>query len=262
MPDFYRAFFTALREPRSAHPAGITAGGGFEVYRNNVHSGLVNALAEAFPVVLRLVGAEFFRAMAAEFVHEELPVTPVLLEYGDSFAAFVDGFEPAAGLPYLGDVARLEWARQQAYHAADAEPLDPQRLAAIDPAQLDRLRLQAHPSLQLCESRWPVLDIWATNARDDDVRGIDLAAGGQQLLVLRPHAGVTEQILPAGGFRFLQAMTAGRTLAESTRAGLTEAAEFNLAGMLQLLLQAGALADFRSADDEPAMRTGGDRNHD
>jgi hypothetical protein len=262
MPDFYQEFFYALRGPGPTHPNGVAPAIRFEVYRNNVHSSLVNALAEAYPVVQRLVGEEFFRAMAADFVRVELPTSPLLLEYGEGFAAFIDAFEPVAGLPYLGDIARLEWARQQAYHAAEAEPLQAQRLSDVEPTQLGDLRLQMHPSLRVCESRWPVLDIWATNARDVCVRAIDLDAGGQQVLIVRPGAQLTEQLLPAGGAQFLAAIAAGKTLAESAETALTGAADFKLAGLLKLLLQTGALADFELADCEPAARTDRGNTHD
>ena len=204
----------------------------------------------------RLVGDAFFRAMAAAFVSEELPASPLLLDYGEGFAPFIDAFEPADRLPYLGDVARLEWARQQAYHAADAEPLDPQRLAEVEPAQLGELRLLLHPSLRLCESRWPILDIWETNTRDAQPRRVDLDAGDQQLLVLRPRAQVNQQLLPAGAAGFLRQILAGRGLAESAQTAITDAETFDLAGLLQLLLQAGALIDF-----EPAAVAGGGNDH-
>ena len=162
----------------------------------------------------------------------------------------------------LGDVARLEWARQQAYHAAEAEPLDPRRLAAVDAEQLDRLRLELHPSTRICESHWPVLDIWATNARDAQVRRIELNSGGQQVLIVRPGAQVSKQLLPAGGAQFLRAIAAGRCLAESAQAALAKAPDFELAELLQLLLQAGALVDFELADFEPAVQAGGGNDDD
>jgi len=262
MPDFYQEFFDSLRASAPTHPNGVAPATGFEVYRNNVNSSLVNALGEAFPVVQRLVGEEFFRAMAADFVRIELPSSPLLLEYGARFATFIDAFEPVAGLPYLGDVARLEWARQQAYHAAEAEPLDPQRLADVERSQLGGLRLETHPSLRVCESRWPVLDIWVTNARDAGVRTIDLDTGGQQVLIVRPDAQISERLLPAGGAQFLAAIMSGQTLAESAENALASAADFKLAGMLQLLLQAGALANFAFDDFEAAAQTDRGNTHD
>jgi len=245
MAEFYQEFFASLRDPRSMSPGGLAPPLRFDVYRNNMHSSLVRALGEAYPAVQRLVGETFFQAMAAEFVRKELPASPLLLEYGESFPDFVDAFEPVAGLPYLGDVARLEWARQCAYHAEEAEPLDPQRLAAIEPLRLGALRFLVHPSLHICTSRFPVLDIWTTNARDAEVRGIDLDTGGQQVLIVRPHAQVTETRLQADDARFLRSIVDGRTLDESAQIAIADEAGFDLAASLQLLLQLGVLVDFR-----------------
>ena len=95
----------------------------FAVHRNTVAASLIEALQARFPVVQRLVGEDFFRAMARAFVALEPPSSPLLFLYGESFAAFIARFTPAAPLPYLADVARLEYARGLAYHAADREPL-------------------------------------------------------------------------------------------------------------------------------------------
>src|SRR5215216_4302562 len=90
----------------------------FVVYRNNVLAGLTSALAARFPVLQRLMGDEFFREMARVYVTVEPPRSPLMMHYGGTFAAFIDGFEPAAPIAYLGDIARLEMARGRAYHAA------------------------------------------------------------------------------------------------------------------------------------------------
>src|SRR5687768_8615978 len=101
------AFAHALLDPVSPVPPDVVAPGGgdaarrFAVYRNNVVVGLVDALASRFPVVERVVGAEFLRAMARLYVAAEPPRSPLLFRYGDTFPAFVEGFPPAAALPWL-----------------------------------------------------------------------------------------------------------------------------------------------------------------
>src|SRR4029453_14611961 len=77
----------------------------FGVYRNNVYAGLIDVLAGRFPVVARLVGEEFFRAMARDYVEREPPSSAVLLRYGAGFADFIAGFPQAATVPYLADMA-------------------------------------------------------------------------------------------------------------------------------------------------------------
>jgi len=108
---------------------GSDPGRRFAVYRNNVIVGLVDALADTYPVVQAMVGDDFFRAMAREFVRSQPPTSPVLAGYGAGFAAFIEGFAPAAGLPCLADLARLEWLRVEVYHAADVAPLRVEEIA-------------------------------------------------------------------------------------------------------------------------------------
>ncbi|MEI4487568.1 DNA-binding domain-containing protein [Frigidibacter sp. MR17.14] len=133
------------------------------VYRNNVAHSLKAALARRYPVVERLVGLEFFAAMASLFIANHPPMTPVLQEWGQDFAGFLAQFPPVAGLPYLPDVARLEWLRGEAYHAADATFLPPARLSPDTPLHL-------HPSLRLLRSAWPVVGIWQANQPGRDGR--------------------------------------------------------------------------------------------
>src|SRR6266850_2007205 len=124
----------------NAHNAAVSARR-FAVYRNNVVAGLVKALKSRFAVVEKIVGEEFFAAMARVFVMEQPPRSPLLATYGDNFPAFIAGFEPARELPYLVDVARLEAARTRSYHAADATPVDPGQLATLDTCDVGSIRI-------------------------------------------------------------------------------------------------------------------------
>lgn len=129
----------------------------FAVYRNNVRHSLSRALAARFPVVEALVGPEFFTAMAGVFMAEAPPTSPVLQEWGTAFPGFLDRLPPVAHLLWLGDVARLEWVRGRAVHAADAVPVPAERLAGPDP---EALRFRLHPSVALYRSAHPAVSIW------------------------------------------------------------------------------------------------------
>src|SRR5262252_3900024 len=148
LSDIQDAFATALLDrtlpvPRSlSGSARRRADRRFAVYRNNVAVGLVSALAARFPVVKRLVGDEFFRAMAHAYASVELPRSPLMMYYGETFPVFIEEFAPAAPIPYLADIARIEMARGLAYHAADATPLDPRAFAAVPTDQLASLRMR------------------------------------------------------------------------------------------------------------------------
>ncbi|WP_417599725.1 DNA-binding domain-containing protein [Pararhodobacter oceanensis] len=187
----------------------------FLVYRNNVQHGLCSALSQRFPVVERLVGAEFFTAMGRAFAASHPPQTPVMIDWGAEFARFIEAFPPAAGLPYLGDVARLEWARGLAYHAADAPVADPAMLSRGDPSGL---RLTLAPSVVAFGSAWPVVSIWANNQPGAEAQ--PLPTGAEFALIARlPAFEVPVIPLQAADCAVLRELHAGRSLGEAAGHG-------------------------------------------
>ena len=187
-----------------------------QVYRHNVTASLTGALAAVYPVIVRLVGRGFFDYAADAYLRQAPPRSGNLHDFGESFGDFLRAFPAAADLPYLRDVARLEWAWHRAFHAADAPALDIEQLARVTPADYPRLRFGLHPSAQLLESPYPILHIWQVNQPEHagDAR-VDLAAGGDRLLVVRPAIEVKIARLSATEFDFLRACAGGTTLGEA-----------------------------------------------
>lgn len=254
-----RGFAQALFHETGTVPGGVTATAApslatrFHVYRNTVFASLVETVRARFPAVEKLVGEEFFRAMARVFVETHPPRSPALLHYGADFIPFLRRFEPAAELPYLPDVALLEWLRNRAYHAPDAEPLAIAALAAIAPERLPGLRLAPHPSAQLFASDYPAVSIWEANRGDGDGR---LAGdpGAEAALVVRPHLEVAILRLDPGGHAFVEALAASRTFAEAAALAMEAEPAFALHHTLAALFGAGAFADisFTPASQERA----------
>ena len=239
------AFLRALLDPELPPPNGLEASHGFPperrfaIYRNNVCVGLVDALAERFPICLQLVGDEFFRAMAQCYVRERLPRTPMLFEYGDAFATFVSDFAPAHELPYLPDVARLEYAVGQAYHAADAAPLSLDFLRALPHERLDSATAILHPSTHVVASAYPIVSIWRRHMSDDEIPPVELDQS-EEALVVRPELAISVSTLPAGGSAFVDALRSGGTFGEAVNAATALAADFKLTECLRELFLTGA----------------------
>lgn len=225
--------------------AGLAPRQRLAVYRNTFGQTLVRALRLSFPAVERLVGADFFEAAARDFIAGAPPRSSWLDEYGAGFADFLERFAPAASLPYLGDVARLEWAVSRALRAPDAEPLDLAALAAVPEADQARLRFAPHPSLGLVQSRFPADAIWRAVLAEDEaaLAALDLASGPAWLLVQRGSAGVEVLRLAEPLWRFVHALCAGRPLG----AALTDHAGIDAAAALAGLLTQGRLAGFELA---------------
>jgi Putative DNA-binding domain len=207
----------------------------FAVYRNNVAAGLATALATRFPVVKRLVGDEFFRAMAHVYATTEPPRSPVMLHYGDTFPGFIDAFEPARPVPYLGDIARIEMARGTAYHAADVMPLEPEAFRALPPVRLGGVRVKMHPSLSIITSRHPIYSIWHMNR--DPARFTPVSPlAHESVLVARPRLRVRTRRIDDGDAAFLLALAAGETMADAMRTAEQAVPGFCLAEGLAVLI--------------------------
>ncbi|WP_394791079.1 DUF2063 domain-containing protein [Rhodoferax sp.] len=213
------AFARALLDPAQACPDGLATWNGsdpaqrFAIYRNNVTVSLIDALAATFPAVQQLVGEDFFRAMARLFVQAQPPRSKVMAWYGAGFADFIEGFAPAASVPYLADVARLEMARVRAYHAADVAPIAATDLhaALADPEQLAQLRLQLHPSLQLVASRFAVVSLWQAHLGLLPIAQVDPTLP-QAALVFRQGLEVEVSLLSTAACVFISALQQGATL--------------------------------------------------
>jgi hypothetical protein len=253
-----RAFAQALLDPTAPIPDGIAshdvpgATRRFAVHRNNVVSGLVKALAARFPAVEKIVGRDFFAAMAHAFVVERPPRSPLLANYGDEFPDFISPFAPARELPYLADVARIEAARSRAYHAADATPVGASQFAALDVSALRGLRFDLHPSFEIVCSQHPIVTIWAMNSGARALAPIE-AWSAEDALIVRPYLDVEIRQLPPGGAMLLRTLADGRSLGEAIDSAQADCAEFDLTGNLAGLIGWGLVR--RVIDEEPTGRS-------
>lgn len=242
-------FSAALLDTRRPCPAGLCSVNGadpasrFSVYRNNVQGSLINALADSYPVVQQLVGEEFFRGMASIFIQQQPPRSPLMSRYGDGLADFIGAFEPAAGVPYLADVARLERLRTRAYHAADALAINAQQISAAlaDPHTLAELNIALHPSLHLLDSAYAVVSIWGAHQGEATLAGIDVHQG-QHALVLRNALEVEVFALDHGASVFIRHLLNHQPLLQAAQ----NSPPFDLPQILALLIGHNAITDLNN----------------
>lgn len=250
---FATSFARALLDPALPAPAGLQGPGGggaewrFNVYRNNVTVSLIDALAAIFPVVRRLTGDDFFRAMARGHVRATPPTSPLLFEYGHDFPAFVARYEHAREVPWLADVARIERAWLDAYHAADEPPLVAGALAGIAAEALGGAVFTPHPAARLVRSAFPAASIYLLHRRDAPPEPFcsDVA---EDALVTRPLLDVAVRVLQPGCGGFLARLLAGDALADAAGAALAETPGFDLPGALSTLLESGAFISVHAGE--------------
>ncbi len=225
---------------RQEQPADLPAlnPAGLAVYRNNYRVGLMESLALFYPVLGQIVGEDFFKGLAREYSKQVPSLSGNLHVYGGQFGDFIDAFPPAAELPYLGDVARVEWAVHRSYYAADAQPLPAVALAGVAPEDYDDLRFGFAPSCAVIASRWPVVAIWQGHQPGAALR-VDLAAGGECALVHRQQGVVKVDVCSPGFAALLAALLAGQPLGEAAAAAMLAEEHLDLQSALLTLFQLG-----------------------
>ena len=241
-----QTFSTGLLDPNVPTPAGLrdhagqSADARFDIYRNNVTVSLTDAVEAVFPAVSAIVGRDFFRAMAREYVRTCPPRAKVLARYGHDFADFVSRFAPAAGLPFLADVARLERAWLDAYIAADAPALAPQAIASVDPEQIGSIRFVPHPALRFTRSRFAVRSLFDANRAQPPHAPVGPVDQPQAVMVTRPQLTVMLTDLAPAHYAFLGELAAGQNLELAAQAALARHADLDIGGGLAIALSSGA----------------------
>jgi hypothetical protein len=241
-----RVFAEAILFDDAPIPATVRSASGpayasrFDVYRNNVIAGLINAVAARYPVTRKLLWDDAFNRAAQLYVASEPPRSPVMSEYGDSFPQFLRNVGQCVASDYLADVAELEAARTRAYHSADATPLPSDAFAVLAPEDLPDLRLKLHPSVALLKSRFPVVSIWQANSQDHDSNNDNAISvwKAECALIARPHWQVEVRALSAGAHAFIAALAEGCRVGSAIARGMVSAPDFDLGECFNVLIAA------------------------
>lgn len=203
------------------------------IYRRNVAANTARALAATYPIIGKLVGAEFFGGLARAYGRAHPSTSGDLNDFGACFADFVGAFAHTRQLPYLPDVARLEWLAHRAHYAADHAPLDASTLSSISEDDYMALAVTLHPAVALIASDYPLFRIWEVH--QDDFRGemeVDLGSGAERVVVYRPRFRATVGKAADGEFAFLTAIARGERLGTALASALEADAQFDLGANL------------------------------
>ncbi|MEO8804762.1 MAG: DNA-binding domain-containing protein [Burkholderiaceae bacterium] len=223
---------------------GLPALRRLQIYRNNFNEGLGDALQAVYPVLARLVGDHYFRQLSRGFIAAHPLRSGSLHDFGRELPDHIAQRPELARLPYLDDVARLEWACHEVYHEAEHLALAPTQLAKLSPEAQVQLRLPLAPATRFLASRYPVLRIWASNqpAATEAAAPVSLDEGGVRVLIARRDGDVEFRVLGEAEDLWLRALAAGATLAEATASAVALAADFDLGGVLGRHLSLGTFA--------------------
>jgi hypothetical protein len=231
--QFYRAIFDKNQKVTGIDNSRLN------IYRQTIFHSLQNALSTSYPVIGRLVGTEFFRFLAQQYIQQYPSVSGDLNRYGDAFFQLLQALPEVAELPYLADIAQLEWLVQLAENARDSSAFPIEKLMAVAPEHYPCLQFFLNPSVFLLSSQYPIADIWLANQADND-GSVELQTGKFYTLIQRHDYQVTVTTLTAEQWAFLTAIEQGTSFG----AICESLADIDIGALLQHFIAQSVLVDF------------------
>ncbi len=213
---------------------------GLAAYRANAHASAERALQAAYPVVMQLIGEENFAYLARDFWHQHPPQRGDWAQWGDQLPQCVAKKEQLSDVPYLADVARIEWALHTCAGAADRQQ-DVGSFALLTQHAPEELFVTVAAAAQILSSAYPAATIVLAHqgqATMDEAAQQQHAGVGQTALVWRQHFAPRLRVVQPAELGFTSAVCAGHSLAQALDAAQ---AEFDLHTWLAQAVHSGLL---------------------
>lgn len=214
------------------------------IYRNNMITSLMKTLTHVYEMIIKLVGNDFFEVLAREYINRYPSTSGNLHDYGEYFGDFLAEYPPVKNLPYLAEMANLEWVSHLLQFASDADALQIKSLETIPPEQFHQLYFILHPASRLMKFQYPILRILdlCTGEIDEE---INMHEGGLNLLVIRPEAEIMLVRLSDAEFAFLSAISRNESLGAALDDAMQIDASFKLDECLPKWIQNKTIVDFQ-----------------
>lgn len=218
---------------------------GLSIYRDSFTTALLNAMREVYEVCVKLTGDHFFNAMTMLYIEGTPSHSENIGHYGEEFPHFIAHFPHAKSLPYLSDVARLEWAWHKALHAENAAPFHPETLLELSEEEHAHIVFHLPPSATLMTSDYPIDDIWHVNQKEyEDEPTVHLDKGGVKLLIWRQDMDMRIDALQENEWALLCALEQNIPMGELDEA-LDEHQVAQLSDMLADFVKNGWIAGYK-----------------
>lgn len=213
------------------------------IYRHTMLANLIQTLTDIYPMIVKLVGCDFFKEAAKEYIQQYPSLSGNLHDYGEYFSDFLAEYAAVKSLPYLAEVATLEWTSHILHFASDANAFDIKSLACFSQDYFQQLQFILHPASRLLQFHYPILRIMdLCNGEIDEE--INLLEGGVNLLIIRVDLNIKLVTLTAAQFGFLSALHNGKTIGDALTGILKDYPEFELEQHLPQWIQDKIIVDY------------------
>jgi len=220
----------------------LSAKAQMEIYQDSALGNINHAMKQTYDVLERLVGERFFAHIIDNFVLEYRPTSGDMADFGEELPEFLKNFKPAQDHPYLSDVAKLEWLFKESANADREQIIDATSFSNVPAERYMDLKFTVHVSVNIMQSKYPVLHIWQSNKDNDGIEEIDLDEGGDTLLMVCPQNKVNIHRIIKAEKIFIENLQKGHTLFEAFEYSVGEDESFDMQESLNRFLSYGVFS--------------------
>ena len=252
--ELQRSFGAALRDPSVNCPVAPAAN--LAIYRNNSAHAFRGTLAASFPVIRARVGDDYFGQLAHHY-RAIFPSRSGDLHFvGVNFAEFLADHLRDGDYAWLADLARIEWAREEALVSPELPAVGAEVLARFAADELEHLVFTLQPSLRLHASRFPVFSVWLAN-QSANAPPVDQSLGSECGLIRIRAESLEIRPLAPRVFSYLCELAGGATLGEAMERSALDGP--GLSSALGFVFSEGLITAvaLRSAPRAPGTSMGG-----
>jgi len=219
-----------------------------EIYRNNSFSAASKAMQLTYPAIKKLVGEDFLEFAAYKYIQQNPPLSGNLDDFGGAFANFLKNFKPAESIPYLFDIAQLEWLIRSSELIDNSQQIDYNALSKIPQDKYFELTFKLQPSAFFLSSPYPIDKIWelATSDSEPDENFDITLENGANIMIIRPYDNVSIVPLTISEFTFLKSLNEGASFYESFEAAIAKDEDFDLGFYIKKHIENATFCDFES----------------
>jgi hypothetical protein len=219
----------------------------FEIYHQSYLARLTLELERTYPAIRWVIGDQHFLKICHKFIESQPSVTYNLLFYGKEFADFMLANFSTQKIPFLHDLARLEWLYKEAYNRPRSNPMSEDQLLVL--TQASDYRVQFIESLNILTSPFAIFELWSR--REEPAYNFELInwLHPENLLIYKIRNKVTvTQIMPIEA-EILKSLEGGASLNSTLADYSTQLSPDQTAQFLHLLKSSGIVEDVFIIED-------------
>jgi hypothetical protein len=194
---------------------GVSGLDRLEVYAQGYIARIHEALTESYQAVGQVLGHEMFVKLAEDYANHYPSEDYNLSLAGRHLSSFLKVYDAVRELPFLPDLARLEWEITEAFHAFEHSAESLEMLGSLTEADWEKIKIEFQPHVHILKSDWPVWDIWQVRKEPVEKIKIDLIGRSQQILIYRKDWRVKCESVSMSQFLLLEGLLQSKTLGEA-----------------------------------------------